>query len=376
MRVLHLTTHLNVGGITTYILRLIKPLKALGIETYVLSSGGECTAQFIEQGAKVFELPIRTKSELHPRLYLNLPAAAKIIRDQQIDVLHAHTRVTQVMAYWLQFFLHVPVLTTCHGFYKKRLGRMILPAWGNDTIAISQSVGDHLREDFRVPSSKIKIVNNGVDIEGIDAAYAKNKPTEAKASYGFKNEDPVIGIVARLVSDKGHEYLIRAIALLKKKRPSIRLLIVGDGSYRKNLADLVEKLEVSTNVVFCGNVQDVTRPIAAMDIFALPATWREGFGLSIVEAMACYKPVIVSNIWSLNTLIENNVTGILIEPKEVEPLAKAIEELLGDRQRSVLIGQRGRKMVEEHFSIGRMARQIADIYDGAAKKTGASVLVE
>ena len=95
-----------------------------------------------------------------------------------------------------------------------------------------------------------------------------------------------------------------------------------------------------------------------------PAIWREGFGLSIVEAMACRKPVIVSNIWSLNTLIENNVTGILIEPKQVEVLAEALASLLHDKARRRLIGERGRKMVEDYFSIERMASEIAEVYQG------------
>ena len=193
MKVLHLTTHLNVGGITTYILKLIKPLKTLGIETAVLSSGGECTPQFRERGAKIFELPIRTKNELHPKLYLNLPKIKKIIAEEKIDILHAHTRITQVMAYWLSKFFGIPVVTTCHGFYKTRLGRRILPAWGDLAIAISPSVGDSLFKDFFLALSKIRIVNNGVDIQEIDAAFATQNQFEAKVSYGFQAADPVVG---------------------------------------------------------------------------------------------------------------------------------------------------------------------------------------
>ena len=189
MKVLHLTTHLNVGGITTYILRLVRPLKKLGIETFVLSSGGECTPQFEERGARVFRLPIRTKSELHPCLYLNLPALKKIVLENKIDLLHAHTRVTQVMAFWLQQSMGIDFVTTCHGYYKRRLGRRLLPAWGKRAIAISQGVADHLAQDFKLSPDKIKTVLNGVDVEEMDACYARHSSRAAKIFYGFQPGD-------------------------------------------------------------------------------------------------------------------------------------------------------------------------------------------
>lgn len=362
MKILHLTTHLNVGGITTYILRLIKPLKKLGVETLVLSSGGNCSQQFTELGAKVFELPIRTKNELNPKLYFHLPAVQRLIREHQIDLLHAHTRITQVMAFWLHQTTGIDYVTTCHGYYKRRLGRRILPAWGKCAIAISQGVADHLVRDFHLAAEQIQIIHNGVDLEDLDLAYARHNLRDVKASYGFKPDDPVIGVVARLVADKGHEYLIRSIPLLLSHFPSLRLLIVGDGPHRSFLEKLVTELGIQSHVVFTGNIQDVTHPLSAMDIFALPATWREGFGLSIVEAMACHKPVIVSNIWSLNTLIQDGVTGILIPPKAIDPLVGSIRRLLECPEERTRMSETGRAMVDKLFSISRMAEEIQQAY--------------
>lgn len=362
MKILHLTTHLNVGGITTYILRLIRPFKQNGIETFVLSSGGTCSTALQERGATLFDLPIRTKSELDPRIYWAIPKIRSLIRENKIDILHAHTRVTQVMAFWIQKLTGIPVVTTCHGFYKRRLGRRILPAWGDRTIGISQSVTGHLLNDFKVDPKRVVTVNNGVDLEELDKAYVGHNPVKIKKEFGFRSQDQVVGIIARLVADKGHQYLIRALALLEKTHPDIRLLIVGDGNQKNYLQGLTAQLNLGPRVVFLGNVSDVTKPLVAMDIFALPATWREGFGLSIVEAMACRKPVIVSNIWALNSLILNQVTGILIEPKKVEPLAGAISDLLNHPGKSESIGRAGRKMVEESFSVSRMAAEIHEVY--------------
>src|SRR5438045_567543 len=108
MKVLHLTTHVNIGGITTYIAKLVPAFNKLGIESFVVSSGGTCAHDLNRRGAKTFELPIRTKNELHPKIFLALPALACIVRKNKIDVLHAHTRITQVMAAVLQKKTGIP----------------------------------------------------------------------------------------------------------------------------------------------------------------------------------------------------------------------------------------------------------------------------
>ena len=362
MRVLHLTTHLNIGGITTYIYRLIKPFRELDIETFVLSSGGEYERDFQGRGAQVFTLPIRTKKEVSPKVYLNLSKLKKIVKDNHIDLIHAHTRVTQVMARWIQKKTSVPVVTTCHGYYKRRLGRRLMPAWGDATIAISEGVGEQLKKVFKVSEDQIHIVHNGVDLEELDEDFAKQNGVEAKQSYGFSASDPVLGIISRIVEDKGHEYLIRAGKQMLQDFPNLRILIVGDGRHRPNLEKLAQELKISENVHFTGNVKNVTKPLAAMDVFSLPATWREGFGLSIVEAMACRKPVVVSNIWALNTLIQNGVTGYLIEPKQAEPLAAALTKLLNSRAEREKITTQARDMVEKLFTIDRMALDIRKVY--------------
>ncbi len=362
MRVLHLTTHVNIGGITTYIERLITPLKSIGIETFVLSSGGERSDAMRQKGAVTFELPFRTKNELHPKLWRALPALLRIIRENKIDILHAHTRITQVLAVVAGKYTGIPVVTTCHGFYKKRLGRRLFPAWGDCAIGISQSVSEQLARDFHVPSDKVKTIYNAVDLDDLDTAYQKHDPAKVRTEYGLRLEDRVVGIVARLVEDKGHEYLIRAVPLLQKEFPLIKIFVVGDGRYRTELEQQVTEMGLKSQVLFCGNVGDITKALSVIDVFALPATWREGFGLSIIEAMACYKPTIVTNIWSLNMLIQDGVTGLMVEPKKIEPLAEAIASLLRNPEKTRAMALRARTMVEELFSISRMAKEIQDLY--------------
>lgn len=367
MRVLHLTTHINTGGITTYISNAVPALKQIGVETLVLSGGGSCKDDFASRGAKTFELNIKTKNELNPKLFFALSPLEKIVRENAIDVIHAHSRVTQVLAGILSKRTGIPVVTTCHGYFKRRLGRRIFPAWGDLTIAISQGVAEHLYRDFKLPEDKVLTVNNAVDIDELDHAYVSHDPEETKKSYGFQAADCVVGVVARLVADKGHEYLFRAVPLLVQEFPGIKLLIVGDGRERKKLERFSIELGIKDRVFFTGNVQDISKPLAAIDIFTLPATWREGFGLSVIEAMTCRKPVVVSNIWALNSLVNHRVTGILVEPKQSQLLADAIKFLIKNPAEAKKITSAARKKVEENFTISRMAQELKTIYERAVR---------
>lgn len=365
MKVLHLTSHLNTGGITAYISRISKPLKQIGVEMLVVSGGGACKQDLEKLGIKTLEFNIKTKSVLNPKIYFAIPGIKKLIAEQNIDLIHAHTRVTQVLAAVIQKQTGIPVVTTCHGHFKRRLGRRIFPAWGDLTVAISQGVADHLIHDFKVPEERVIVVNNAVNLDELDHSYASNDPAQTKKSYGFQASDRVIGIIARMVGDKGHDYLLRAAALLQNDFPNLRILLVGDGRERKNLEKLAKDLGIQNNVVFTGNVNDISKPLAAMDIFALPATWREGFGLSVIEALACRKPVVVGDIWALNSLIQHRVNGLLVEPKKEKVLAESIRFLLNNPVEARRMADTGRKMVEDRFTISRMAKELKQVYERA-----------
>lgn len=370
MNVLHITSHLNTGGITTYILKLAKPLRERGIYLWVLSGGGEWTQRFRDEGIPCCEMNIKTKSELNPKIYAAIPSILKLIRSQNIDLLHAHTRVTQVMAQWISLFSGKKVITTCHGFYKKRLGRILFPAWGHKIIAISQGVAEGLGIDFGVRPDQIEVICNGVNFNELEHNYAKQNTLERRRQYGIQPTDFVIGVIARLVEDKGHEYLIRAVHKVSSIHPHIKLLIVGEGRSREFLSKLAEELGLIDQVIFTGNVPDVTVPLCCIDLFVLPATWREGFGLSIVEAMACRKPIIVTNIWALNSLIQHRETGVMVEPKDIEGLSSSILEMIENSEFRLQMAEAGHLMAKRLFSIDIMADKIAQLYHRMAAPSG------
>ncbi|OGW86281.1 MAG: hypothetical protein A3C35_03685 [Omnitrophica bacterium RIFCSPHIGHO2_02_FULL_46_11] len=362
-RILHLTTHLNIGGITSYIKLLTKEMLKMPYQFFVGSSGGS-QQEFLEaQGVHCLIFNIRTKNELSPKVYLAIPNLLNFIRQEKIDLIHAHTRVTQVLAWWLQRFSGIPYVTTCHGFYKRRIGRRLLPAWGDHAIAISKPVEESLLKDFRVKPGKVSTIFNAIDILDIRKRYAQKNPKEIRKDLHLPDKSRVIGIVARVVQDKGHEYFLKAAAkLILDSFPDVKIIIVGEGPYLESIKKLVQRLKLQNSVHFLGNVNDITYPLSVIDIFVLPAVWREGFGLSIIEAMAVSKPVIVTNIWALNELVQNRINGLLVEPKDVNGLANAMRELLVDKELYEKVSRNGSEMVEREFSISQMASRVDDLY--------------
>ena len=363
MKILHLTTHLNRGGISKYILSVSEGLRGKGHEIFVASAGGEMEEEFKESGMHLKNFDIRTKSELNPKIYRALPGLIRWIQKEKIDVIHSHTRVTHVMSWWAHLFTGRHSVSTAHGFYKRRLGRRVLPAWGTRVIAVSEAVGVELREKHRVPAGRVKVIYNGVDLPALSHQFLGHDPLSVKQEYGFPPDSKVVGVTARLVQDKGHEYLIRAVKHLESELPDLKLLIVGGGPQRKELERLVENLKLGDRVHFTGNVQDISKPLAAMDVFVLPAVWREGFGLSIAEAMTCGKPVIVTNIWALNTLIQDQVNGLLVEPRNVSDLGGSIRFMLKDSEFRERIGIAGQRTAKERFSLHRMVLELESVYE-------------
>jgi glycosyltransferase involved in cell wall biosynthesis len=219
-----------------------------------------------------------------------------------------------------------------------------------------------LKNEFQVPEKKISLIFNAVDIESLDRRLCEKDRLSMLKKFGIPENAYVIGIIARLVEDKGHQHLLEALNILKPKYPHMHVLIVGDGKERSHLEASVKHFGLEGSVTFAGNQDDITGPLSIMSLFTLPATWREGFGLSIIEAMTAHVPIIVTNIWALNTLVQNEQTGILIPAKDSRSLASAIQRVFESPDLASKLTREGRLMVEKSFGIEHFADLITETY--------------
>lgn len=243
-----------------------------------------------------------------------------------------------------------------------------LSAMADRVIAVSPTVGDYVRNTLHIQEPRLRIVNNGVELQ-------EEEPGEAvahlRASLGIGPGETVIGSVGRLLdAHKRFSDLIRAMALLKKDGLRPRLLLVGDGPDRAMLEGLSRDLEVEDLVVFAG-YQGNTRPYyQCMDLFAL-ASAMEAFGLVAAEAMLCRLPVVASSVGGLRDVVREGETGFLVEPLSPPAFAEAIRGLLADPLLRKQMGDAGyRRALSEYTGAayaGRIAAVYSDLYREKSK---------
>jgi glycosyltransferase involved in cell wall biosynthesis len=338
-------------------------MQRLGYESAVLSSGGNAEPLYVDKNIHHHRFPIRTKNEFHPKLFWNLPRIVKLVKNEKYQVLHAHTRVTQVLAAMVSRATGVPVVTTAHGFYKRRLGRRIFGAWGERVVAVSPLVADEMEKTHKVSKDRIRLIFNAIEIEAYRKRVLAHDSEAIRAKLEIPRDAFVIGSVSRLVKDKGHEYLLKAAAKLLNKNPNVFVIIVGDGRERKPLEKLVKKLKISARVRLIASDPDITGLLSVMDAFSHPATWREGFGLSMLEAMVAKIPVAVSDIWAINTIVRHRVNGFLVEPKNADKLAETLEFILKNPDVAGSLAQNGYEMASHAYSADRLAGELASVYE-------------
>ncbi len=360
MNILFLSTHINKGGITSYIFTLSKIFYSQGHKIFIASSGGEEEENFKSIGADLFIINIKTKSELSPKIYMAIPSLKRYIQKNKIDIIHSQTRITQVMGTFLNKMTKVAHITTCHGYFKPRLSRKIFGCWGDAVIAISPAVKAHLQQDLGVTDNKIFFILNGIDLKRFSLC-ALHKKKELRNKYNLSEEDIIIGIIARLSSVKGHDILIHAMGEVCKRFPHVRLFIAGEGKTKSTLRQLAKEHRIIDKIIFYPNVSDTTEILSLIDIFVMPSR-SEGLGLAVMEAQAAGLPVIVSKIGGLPYVVQHNKTGLLVESENIKQLSNAIIALIQDRQLANRLGTMAREYAFNNYSAEGMAEETMKVY--------------
>ena len=227
-------------------------------------------------------------------------------------------------------------------------------------IAVSDEIKERLSQDLKVPESKIRVVRNGISTPRFD-----NPANPAlRATLGEGRERPIVSTPARLHSQKGHAYLLKAAVLV----PDALFVLAGDGPERRTLEEMTQALGLKERVRFLGHRQDIPQLLASCDLFALPSLY-EGLPLSVLEAMAAGKPVIATAIGGTDEAISDGVTGLLVPPANPEKLAAAISRLLSDRQLATTLATAAKTRVRREVPSHTMVRGVTDVYEELIAQT-------
>jgi glycosyltransferase involved in cell wall biosynthesis len=243
----------------------------------------------------------------------------------------------------------------------RELIRQLTPSM-DQLIAVSKAIERKIADEHRT-GAPVRLIYNGVDLQRYDNQEACCTLPE---EYGMEPGSQIVGVVARLEPEKGHQTLIEAWPHVLRKVPSAYLLIVGEGSRRDFLEQWAAAHKVAHRVIFTGRRDDIPAVTAALDVAVLPS-WREAQGLSILEAMALSRPVVASDVGGIPEMVEDGVTGLLVEHDDPVALAEAIVRLLTDHAFADTIARAGHDLVHDRFCIELMVKSIEEIYDEGAR---------
>ncbi|TAK15927.1 MAG: glycosyltransferase family 1 protein [Acidobacteria bacterium] len=361
----HIDTARTWRGGQNQVLLTVTGLSELGHPAVLVANKrGELARRAAERGKEGLRfLPFSPKSEFDVHAAWQL---ARIFADVRPDVIHAHDPHAIAL---MSMALKMP------GAFEKRpliaasrrvdfhLQKNAFSRWKNNQvdvwIAASGLIAGMLERDG-IPAGRIRVVHEGVSVSKID----KIDNVDAHAVFFLPHNAPLVGNVAALVPHKGQRHFIAAAARVIREVPDARFVILGEGELREPLERQIKELGLERHVILGGFRTDVIGLIKSFDIFVMSSI-TEGLGTSILDAMACAKPVIGTRTGGIPEAVRDEETGVLVPPQDEGAMAAAIIRLLKDKPLAARLGASGRQRAAEYFSVERMVAETLGVYQKA-----------
>lgn len=367
-RVLHIAKAAGVSGSERHLLALLPAvaLRRLEVAVVVLTAPGGVA--FVDAlgtvGLDVTSIP--AGGDLNPVMVWRL--RRQLLRYQP-DIVHTHLIHADLYGQLAARVVGVPGVSSVHSaheFYRRQpycSAARLAGHLARRIIAISDHVAHVLAEARVVPWSRIRVVHYGIDSEGW--SVADDDVAQERRSLGVAPGNIVVGIASRLVCGKGHEVLLRAFAKAARREVGLQLLIAGDGPNRPQVEAVARSEGISDRVSFLGYRDRMERFMAACDIVVFPTQPElgEGFGLAALEAMAAGKPVVATRVASLPEVVADGVSGVLVEPGDIDGLGDALVRLAVDDRLRSRLGEAGRHRALELFSLEAMVDRTVAVYE-------------
>jgi glycosyltransferase involved in cell wall biosynthesis len=225
--------------------------------------------------------------------------------------------------------------------------RYLINRYVDKVVAVSGAVRNAILASG-IRRDKVTVIPNFVLLSRFDPE--KVDRAAVRKGLGLLPEDRVIGYVGKLEDGKGIFDLLNAAAILQRRYPGLKLVFVGEGTKREELARTAERSCLSGSVILTGIRRDVQSLYAAMDIFVLPSTCDEAFGIALIEAMSMGKPVVGAAVGGIPEIISHGETGLLVPPGDSDALANNLDRYLADRIFAETVAEAARRRVFETFS--------------------------
>ena len=365
---IHVDTARTWRGGQNQVLLTVNGLNAIGHRAALVAHPNGELRNRAAEGLELIPIASRTEMDLSAAWRL-----ARVVKRLQPDVVHAHDAHATAMASFA-LSLGGPGTSSPALVVSRRvdfhLRNNSFSRWKHRQVdcflAASEAIRSMLVADG-VPTERTLTVHEGIDVEHVLAAPLVN----VHEAFFLPHGAPVVGNVAALVPHKGQRHLIEAAHLVVQEVPDARFVILGEGELREHLERQVREYHLEKHVLLPGFRTDVLGCMKAFDLFVMSSV-TEGLGTSILDAMACSRAIVATEAGGIPEIVQDDVTGVLVAPRDHKAMAREIVRLLGDGPLRARMGERGRARVFERFTVERMVAETAAAYERVAGRPHAA----
>jgi L-malate glycosyltransferase len=374
IRVVYCIDNMQLGGTELNAVRTAERLdrSRFSVSVVCLRDSGPLMQRYAKAGIPVHAFPMSSMwgySALRQGLRL-----WRLLRSERAEVVHSHDAYTSVYGtFWARLAGVRGVIASRRSWHSPHLQGRIMQAnrlayrLADRVIGNSPSVARLVETEGGVPSSRVVTIPNFLDAQAFDAIPAEERAREFRA-LGVPDDAFVIGIVARLTPVKDHGTLLRAIALLRTRIPTLHAILVGDGPERDRIVALANELGVTSLVHFAGERPPVPNLHGLFDVSVLSST-SEAFPNSILEAMAASRPVVATDVGGNADAVREGETGLLVPAATPEALANAIARLHADASLRAALGAAGHAAALAGYGAPAVIEQVERLYQELAGRS-------
>lgn len=359
--ILHTEAATGFGGQQIRILNELSGLKQKG---YRMLLAAPESSQIIQEAHKadIETLPIPfTRNSI----FSSVIKIIRIIKQQQVDVVSTHSsRDSWPASIAVKFSSRKPMLVrTRHMSHPVRntfYNRYRYRSLPNKIITTGEAIRTDMINIIRVPTGKIISIPSGIDLDKFDRTHYNR--TELRRQLGLQENEVVIGLIALLIEYKGHKYLIDAIDQIRKSKPQIKVLIIGDGPLLNEIQQTIKLKQLEQQIQLLGYRNDIPEILAAVDLTVLPSIGTEGVPQVLIQSAAMELSIVATNVGAISEIVDDGINGYLVPPRDSGALVEKIVELAVDPTLRQKMGSAGRKIVQKNFSLNQMLAKIETVY--------------
>jgi glycosyltransferase involved in cell wall biosynthesis len=366
--ILQVLPSLDTGGVERGTVEMVQAITAAGGDALVASAGGRMVSQVERAGGRHVGMALMTKDPLN--IYVNAGRLARLMRRENVDLIHARSRAPAWSAWIASRRLDVPFVTTWHGIYGEEFwGKHAynsVMARGTRVIAASSYIAERVKAGYGVRTDRLRLIPRGVETALFDPqAVGGDRVHRLAEAWRVPTGAKVVMLPARVTRWKGAEALLQAASILG--RPDVFWVLVGSDqgreTYTQSLTKRAEKLGVLERLRLAGHCDDMPAALLLADVVVNASLKPEPFGRNVIEAQAMGRPVVAFDHGGAAETIAEGQTGFLVPPWDVPALAAAIGRALDmpDEARAWL-GWRAREAVLAGYTTEAMQRATLAVY--------------